>query len=261
GAAAVLPLGNDAFEARVLHWMVFDRHRQALLACLVRRALGNRPRFQHALHLEAQVVMQVARVVFLNDEQPPVFGGFFSPPAGRRRRLGRAAETALRWLALEGSVVRRRTRARAVLEVQKRLRQLLLDFEDGRERIALFLNPAQTFFGLEKQHARVALFNGPLQFVPRNRQRDERSFLFGAERVDRDCRFPLRVLAPVDEDLLFTFYLRHFRDDEVGMVALERLGDALRERLRGFVRRRRVERHVQVDALRSRYFHERFELQ
>ena len=49
--------------------MVLDLDRHALVVHVERGTLGNRPGFQHPLELEAKVVMQPPRRVFLHDEQ------------------------------------------------------------------------------------------------------------------------------------------------------------------------------------------------
>src|SRR5207244_5962056 len=97
GAAAVLALRNHALEVTVLHRVVFGLHRQALVAGVEARALRHRPRQQHAVQLEAEVVMQRGGPVLLDDERK----------AGRvlrsdlAARLGSLAEIALRVILLE----------------------------------------------------------------------------------------------------------------------------------------------------------------
>src|SRR6185312_3593662 len=64
----VLALRDLAFEAPVLDRVVLDVHREVLLARLERRALGDGPAGERAVPLEAEVVVQPAGVVALNDE-------------------------------------------------------------------------------------------------------------------------------------------------------------------------------------------------
>ena len=73
GATAVLPLWNHSFEAGVLDRMVLYFNRQMLFAFRPGKPLGHRPGFQHAIHLEAKIVVQSTRVVFLNDETRGAF--------------------------------------------------------------------------------------------------------------------------------------------------------------------------------------------
>src|SRR5258708_37153932 len=53
GAAAILALGDDAFEPAIVERMVLDMHGQALLAGVEARSLGNRPALQDPVSLEA----------------------------------------------------------------------------------------------------------------------------------------------------------------------------------------------------------------
>ena len=50
--------------------MIFDVHRQPLDRRVERRALRHRPRQQHAVVFEAQVVVQMAGQVLLDAEEP-----------------------------------------------------------------------------------------------------------------------------------------------------------------------------------------------
>ena len=68
GAAAVLALGDDAFEAAVLHGVVFDLDGEALVGDDVAGALGDGPAFEHAVPAEAEVVVEVRGGVLLDDE-------------------------------------------------------------------------------------------------------------------------------------------------------------------------------------------------
>ena len=70
-----------------------------------------------------------------------------------------------------------------------------------------------------------------LDLLPLHGRRDGRP-LARPQRVDGDRRLVLVVLAPVDEHLALAQLLRHPRDDQVGLGALERLRDGVGERLR-----------------------------
>jgi len=67
--AAVLALGDLAFESRVIDRVVLDFHRHPLDVRVVRRPLGHRPAFQRIAHLQAEVVVPSAGVVQLHHEQ------------------------------------------------------------------------------------------------------------------------------------------------------------------------------------------------
>src|SRR5262249_29476535 len=67
-AAAVLALRDHALEVAVVERTVLDLHRQALHLRVQAGALGHRPAPQHAAVLEAEVAVEVARVVLLDDE-------------------------------------------------------------------------------------------------------------------------------------------------------------------------------------------------
>ena len=50
--------------------MILHVHRKPFRLGIERRALGNRPREQYAVVLEAEVVVEMARQVFLDAEEP-----------------------------------------------------------------------------------------------------------------------------------------------------------------------------------------------
>src|SRR5262249_8851777 len=85
GAAAVLALGDDALERGVLEGMVLDLYGEALLRGVEARALGDRPREQDAVELEAEVVVQARGGVLLDDEEVAARGALHL--AGRLARL------------------------------------------------------------------------------------------------------------------------------------------------------------------------------
>ena len=67
-ATAVLAFRDRAFEIAVVERMILDLHRQPTLAGVEGRALGHRPGSKHAGELEAEVIVQPPRGVFLHDE-------------------------------------------------------------------------------------------------------------------------------------------------------------------------------------------------
>ena len=72
--AGAVAFGNDAFERAVFDRMILDVHREPFGLRIERRALRHRPRQQHALVLEAEVVVQMAGEVFLHAEEEPLAG-------------------------------------------------------------------------------------------------------------------------------------------------------------------------------------------
>src|ERR1700720_3164070 len=62
----VLPFRNEAFEIRVLDWMVLSPYSETLDSGVERRPLGHRPGCQHSVYLQPKVVMQPARTMLLN---------------------------------------------------------------------------------------------------------------------------------------------------------------------------------------------------
>ena len=67
-AAAIFALRNGALEGIVLHRVVFDVDGEALFARVETRAARDRPAFHYPVEFEAKIVMQPARVVFLDHE-------------------------------------------------------------------------------------------------------------------------------------------------------------------------------------------------
>src|SRR5262249_50725858 len=99
-AGAVGALRDAAGEVLVLEGVVLGRHGEPLVLRVVGEAARHRPRAQHALGLEAQVVVEVAGLVPVNDEHPRALRGGWD----RRRRLRRAGEIALPAVVVEGIV-------------------------------------------------------------------------------------------------------------------------------------------------------------
>ncbi len=67
--AGAVALGDHALERAVLDRMILDVHREPLGLRIERRPLRHRPRQQHAVVLEAEVVVQVAGEVLLHAEE------------------------------------------------------------------------------------------------------------------------------------------------------------------------------------------------
>jgi hypothetical protein len=61
---------NHALELAVLDGVILDVHREPLDGGIERRSLGHRPRQQHAVVLQAEVVVQVTGQVLLHAEEP-----------------------------------------------------------------------------------------------------------------------------------------------------------------------------------------------
>ena len=71
-ARAVIALGNHAFERAVVERMVLDVHGQPLHRRIEARTFRHGPRLERAIEFETEVVVQTARVVFLNHERERV---------------------------------------------------------------------------------------------------------------------------------------------------------------------------------------------
>ena len=67
-AAAVVALRDHALEILVIDRVILDLDREMFFAPLPGDALGHGPGFQNAVHLQPEIVVQPARVMFLNDE-------------------------------------------------------------------------------------------------------------------------------------------------------------------------------------------------
>ena len=98
-AAAVLALGDDALEVEVGEGMVLDVDGHAPVGWIEAGPFGHGPRHQHAVDLEAEVVVQPRRAMALDDEAPPFRRRL--DRAHLARRLGRLGEVALAVVRLE----------------------------------------------------------------------------------------------------------------------------------------------------------------
>jgi hypothetical protein len=88
--AAVLAFRDSALEGPVIEGMVLGVHGQALFARDQARPLGDRPALEDAIELEAEIVVQARRIVFLDAEAEAAsrgnlarwLGGFLEIPLG-----------------------------------------------------------------------------------------------------------------------------------------------------------------------------------
>ena len=86
-AGAVLPRRDLALEVAVVERVILDVHRQVPLAERERHALRHRPAQEHPVPLEAEVVVEAARGVALDDEAERV-ARLRLPPNGSGVRFG-----------------------------------------------------------------------------------------------------------------------------------------------------------------------------
>src|SRR5205807_3680361 len=95
-AGAVVTLRDVALEGRVVERMVLDVYGQRALSRFERHALGNGPRGERAVSLEAEVVVETPRVVTLDDEDR-----LLRLPPLARERLRRRLRIALAPVGVE----------------------------------------------------------------------------------------------------------------------------------------------------------------
>ena len=98
-ARPVVAFRDMALEIGIVQRVVLDVHGQAAHVRVQRRAFGDRPALQRTAQLQAEIVMQVAGVVFLNAELQRM--GFFAT-AAFATGLGRCVEVALARVFLQG---------------------------------------------------------------------------------------------------------------------------------------------------------------
>ena len=101
--AGAVALRDHALELAVLDRVILDVHRQPLVGGVDRRALRHRPRQQHAVVLDAEVVVQRGGEVFLHAEEARLAALGLPRPDHRvvAGGLRRAAEVALLAIGLE----------------------------------------------------------------------------------------------------------------------------------------------------------------
>ncbi len=74
-SSAVVALGNHPFEVPVLHRVILDVHRQALVVRIVGRTLGHGPGAEDPIHFEPKIEVKPTGGVFVHDEQVPATRG------------------------------------------------------------------------------------------------------------------------------------------------------------------------------------------
>ena len=74
GAAAILPFRDCALEIAVVEGVILDLHGQTPIARVKRWPLGDRPGLEDPVIFEAQIKMQMAGRVLLDDEAQPIGG-------------------------------------------------------------------------------------------------------------------------------------------------------------------------------------------
>ena len=67
-SGAVISFGNGAFECAVGKRVVFHHHRKPLVFRIQRGTFGNSPTFQHPIHLQAEIIVEPARCMPLNNK-------------------------------------------------------------------------------------------------------------------------------------------------------------------------------------------------
>src|SRR5262249_30984722 len=95
-AAPVLALGDDALELAVVQRVVLGLHGQPLVRGIEARSLRHRPALEHALHREAEVVVQPRGGVLLHHEGAVAAVGLRPRGRGRDREVPLAAVLAER---------------------------------------------------------------------------------------------------------------------------------------------------------------------
>src|SRR4029077_4795077 len=92
-APAAFTARDPAFEVEVLDRMILDVHAESFHRWVERRTLRDRPTYEHAIHLEPEVVVQAPRAMTLHDEAGLIA---VAGRCGRTGRLGCLREVALR---------------------------------------------------------------------------------------------------------------------------------------------------------------------
>src|ERR1700680_329477 len=91
----VITLGNDALKIVIRNRMIFHFHRQTLVPGIERRTLRHRPRFQHTIQFQPEVVVKTRRIMLLHDETVLSFLLYLS------RRFGRLLESAFAFVLFQ----------------------------------------------------------------------------------------------------------------------------------------------------------------
>ncbi|MHC2538449.1 hypothetical protein ACVJMY_008018 [Bradyrhizobium diazoefficiens] len=86
-AAAILAFRDRSFEIAIVERMVLDLDRQPLVVRIERGALRHRPGLEHAVELEAEIVVQPAGVMLLDHEASLFRRGYRGLAGGLRGLL------------------------------------------------------------------------------------------------------------------------------------------------------------------------------
>src|SRR5439155_27154900 len=88
-ARTVISFRNNALKIKIRDRMILNLHSEPLVGWIERRPLGHSPGFEHAFHLQPEVVVQACGAMFLHYE---TMAGFLFE---LRRRLGGLGKTPL----------------------------------------------------------------------------------------------------------------------------------------------------------------------
>ena len=116
--------------------------------------------------------------------------------------------------------------------------------DDGREQVAVGGDTLENGRGVEVEQPRVAP-GGGLDLIP-GHGRGDGGARASTQRVHAHRRLVRVVLAPVDQDLAPSQVLCHRGDDQLGMAALQELGQGVGEGLRVVVGDGNVEGCVEL---------------
>ena len=185
-SAAVLPPRDGALEGGVLQRVILGVHGQMIDRRGVGQVLGHRPRDQHAVAFQPEVVVQATGVVFLDDET------VVAADRSRRFRHRLGCPARVTHAAVSGQPVFMRS-----LPVQ------------AGQQVTVFGNPGQHLVVLQVPQPGITdLVPGP--------GRGDRRTLPSAQRVRRDRGLGPVVLTPVQEDLARAQALGHRRGHQFG---------------------------------------------
>lgn len=74
-ASPIIAFGNVPGEIEILNWVVLNHDRELLLSGIERWTLGNCPRLENTADCESEVVMEVRRMMLMDDKPPLVLAG------------------------------------------------------------------------------------------------------------------------------------------------------------------------------------------
>jgi hypothetical protein len=125
----------------------------------------------------------------------------------------------------------------------------LLEREHRAKKIVPALDSCNDVGWPKHQRASIPPGRGSLQFLPVDRRRHERFLALGAQGIGGDGRLVLRVLTPVDEHTIAAALPVHVEVTDRRSPLLQQLGDGPREGLGHAVRRRSIQRHMEMKPL------------